>query len=68
LNIEPGDALVLKVVDIEPSLEQGWSCFVPNFVFLTHTHSSQVALMRVGNVVDTYYTMVIKFPKKYLPK
>lgn len=28
---------------------------------------SQVALMRVGNVVDTYYTMVIKFPKRYLP-
>jgi acetamidase/formamidase len=29
---------------------------------------SQVALMRVGNVVGTYYTMVIKFPKKYLPR
>lgn len=29
---------------------------------------TQVALMRVGNVVDTYYTMVVKFPKKYLPQ
>ena len=30
--------------------------------------ASQVALVRVGNVVDTYYTLVVKFPKKYLPQ
>ena len=29
---------------------------------------TQVALIRVGNIVDTYYTFVVKFPKKYLPK
>lgn len=28
---------------------------------------SQVGRMRVGNVVDPMYTMVAKFPKKYLP-
>lgn len=30
--------------------------------------ASQVARVRVGNVVDTYYTLVVKFPKKYLPQ
>jgi acetamidase/formamidase len=29
---------------------------------------SQVGRVRVGNVVDTLYTVVAKFPKKYLPK
>jgi len=29
---------------------------------------SQVCPVRVGNIVDTYYTTVVKFPKKYLPK
>ncbi|GAH54929.1 unnamed protein product, partial [marine sediment metagenome] len=28
---------------------------------------SQVGRMRVGNVVDPNYTIVAKFPKKYLP-
>lgn len=28
---------------------------------------SQVGTMRVGNVVDPRYTVVVKFPKKYLP-
>jgi acetamidase/formamidase len=28
---------------------------------------SQVGTMRVGNVVDPNYTIVAKFPKKYLP-
>lgn len=28
---------------------------------------SQVGITRVGNVVDTKYTMVAKFPKKFLP-
>lgn len=29
---------------------------------------SQVTVMRVANAVDPYYTVVAKFPKKYLPK
>jgi acetamidase/formamidase len=29
--------------------------------------NSQVGTMRIGNVVDPYYTVVAKFPKKYLP-
>ncbi len=29
---------------------------------------SQVGRVRVGNVVDTLYTVVAKFPKKYLPR
>ena len=29
---------------------------------------SQVCPVRCGNIVDTYYTFVVKFPKKYLPK
>ena len=29
--------------------------------------NSQVGAMRIGNVVDPYYTVVAKFPKKYLP-
>jgi len=28
---------------------------------------SQAATMRIGNVVDPNYTVVVKFPKKYLP-
>lgn len=37
---EPGDTLVLKIVNIEPSVDQGWACFVPNFGFLTQTHTT----------------------------
>ncbi len=29
---------------------------------------SQVAVLRVANVVDPHYTVVAKFPKKYLPR
>jgi acetamidase/formamidase len=29
---------------------------------------SQVAVIRVANMVDPNYTVVAKFPKKYLPK
>jgi len=29
---------------------------------------TQVSPVRVGNVVDTNFTVVVKFPKKYLPK
>ncbi|MFH0872443.1 MAG: acetamidase/formamidase family protein [bacterium] len=29
---------------------------------------TQVCPVRVGNIVDTFYTTVVKFPKKYLPK
>ncbi len=29
---------------------------------------SQVSPVRVGNVVDPNFTVVVKFPKKYLPK
>jgi acetamidase/formamidase len=28
---------------------------------------SQVGTMRIGNVVDPNYTVVAKFPRKYLP-
>jgi acetamidase/formamidase len=28
---------------------------------------SQVGVARIGNVVDPKYTVVAKFPKKYLP-
>ena len=28
---------------------------------------SQVGVSRIGNVVDPKYTVVVKFPKKYLP-
>ena len=28
---------------------------------------SQTGTMRVGNVVDPNYTVVVKFPKRYLP-
>ena len=31
------------------------------------TLASQVSPVRVGNVVDTNFTVVVKFPKKYLP-
>lgn len=34
---EPGDTLVLKIISIDPDREEGWSCFVPNFGFLTQT-------------------------------
>jgi len=30
--------------------------------------NSQVGTMRIGNIVDPNYTVVAKFPKKYLPK
>ena len=29
--------------------------------------NSQVGIMRIGNVVDPYYTVVAKFPKQFLP-
>jgi acetamidase/formamidase len=29
---------------------------------------SQVGTMRVGNIVDPNYTVVAKFPRKYLPE
>ena len=34
---EPGDTLVLKVVNIEPAVDQAWSMIIPNFGFLTQT-------------------------------
>jgi acetamidase/formamidase len=34
---EPGDTLALKIISIEPAVEQAWSCLVPNFGFLTQT-------------------------------
>jgi len=29
---------------------------------------SQLAVLRVANVVDPHYTVVAKFPKRYLPR
>jgi len=36
-GVEPGDTLVLRIVDIQPSVDQAWSGFAPNFGFMSQT-------------------------------
>ncbi len=71
---EPGDTLVLKIVDIEPSVEEAWSCFVPHFGFLTPTRFTDMLTPMLPEYTWMYpidkYKGTVKFisrlgPEKY---
>lgn len=51
---EPGDTLALKILGIEPDREEGWSCLVPNFGFLTQTRFTSMLHQPLPELVWIY--------------
>lgn len=71
---EPGDTLVLKIVDVQPAVEQGWSMLIPNFGFLTQTRQTSMLHQPHPEITWIYpidkYKGTVKFvshlgPEKY---
>jgi acetamidase/formamidase len=66
---EPGDTLVLKIISIEPAVEQGWSMIIPGFGFLTPTRFTSMLNEPLPEITWIYpidkYKGTVKFVSRF---